>query len=195
MLEKSDHGRASSIAMTPASPPGQGAGQRAAPPVTAGWQDGFVLQSPNGENKLVLGLTTQMDARFPSANGIPFPRHSRSARRGQPSPAGLRSTSISRSCQTSAPASRHCWMRTSTSVFRRSFESGPGRTKLPSAMNCCKGIRYLLFPERSLASLLVPNRDVGFQVTGRSLAACLLQRRDSQRSPGRDELDDRRRYE
>src|SRR4051812_11984664 len=36
-----------------------------APPMTAGWQDGFILQSPNGDNRLVLGLTGQVDARFP----------------------------------------------------------------------------------------------------------------------------------
>src|SRR4051812_43160929 len=39
--------------------------QTPAPPVTAGWQDGFVLQTPNGDNRLVLGLTLQVDGRFP----------------------------------------------------------------------------------------------------------------------------------
>src|ERR1043165_8569815 len=34
------------------------------PTVTAGWQDGFFLQSANGENRLVLGLTLQADGRF-----------------------------------------------------------------------------------------------------------------------------------
>ena len=42
-------------AQTPEPPPA---------PVTAGWQDGFVLQSANGDNRLVLGLTVQADARF-----------------------------------------------------------------------------------------------------------------------------------
>jgi hypothetical protein len=41
----------------PANPP-------SAPPITAGWQDGFVLQTGNGDFRLQLGLSVQMDGRF-----------------------------------------------------------------------------------------------------------------------------------
>src|SRR3954451_17304278 len=61
------------IAAVAASARAQTATPSPAPPVTAGWQDGFVIQSPNGDNRLVLGLTAQVDARFPwdDANAIP----------------------------------------------------------------------------------------------------------------------------
>jgi phosphate-selective porin OprO/OprP len=41
-----------------------------------------------------------------------------------------------------------------------------GKDKTPVGYELLQGDPYLLFPERSLASSLVPNRDVGFQVLG-----------------------------
>ena len=41
-------------------------------PFTAGWQDGFVIQSPNGDNRLVLGLTAQADGRFSLDDPLPI---------------------------------------------------------------------------------------------------------------------------
>ena len=43
-----------------------------AAPFTAGWQDGFVLQSANGDNRLVLGLTAQADGRFSLDDPLPI---------------------------------------------------------------------------------------------------------------------------
>jgi len=56
------------IAAIPATARAQ-ATQTPAPPVTAGWQDGFVLQTPNGDNRLVIGLNLQVDGRFPMGEG------------------------------------------------------------------------------------------------------------------------------
>src|SRR6185503_6678889 len=53
------------MAAIPATARAQTTSQTPAPPVTAGWEDGFVLQTPNGDNRLVLGLTLQVDGRFP----------------------------------------------------------------------------------------------------------------------------------
>ena len=36
----------------------------ATPPVTAGSQDGFAVQSANGDNRIVFGATVQVDGRF-----------------------------------------------------------------------------------------------------------------------------------
>ena len=44
--------------------PAVAAAQTTAPPFTGGWQDGFVVQSANGDNRLVFGLTGQVDGRF-----------------------------------------------------------------------------------------------------------------------------------
>ena len=44
----------------------------AAAPVTAGWQDGFVIQSSNGDYRLTLGMTGQADGRFSLDDPSPF---------------------------------------------------------------------------------------------------------------------------
>ena len=38
--------------------------RRPAPPITAGWQDGFFIQSANGDFRLQIGLLVQADGRF-----------------------------------------------------------------------------------------------------------------------------------
>ena len=43
------------------SMPAIAAAQTTSAPVTAGWQDGFVLQSADGAYRLVLGATVQVD--------------------------------------------------------------------------------------------------------------------------------------
>jgi len=62
-----------------------------APPITAGWQDGFVLQSGNGDFRLQLGLTLQTDGRFvlddaPAVINTPAEQHL-SVSQGHGSPA------------------------------------------------------------------------------------------------------------
>src|SRR5689334_16162696 len=48
-----------------AQPPGAVPPAAAAPPPpVVGFQDGVFIQSPNGENRLVLGLVAQTDGRF-----------------------------------------------------------------------------------------------------------------------------------
>ena len=76
-------------------------------PVTAGWQDGFFIQSANGDFRLNFGLVAQADGRFvaqtrPTRLRAP----SRSARPGPPSTAALPGTSISTSSPTLAAACR-----------------------------------------------------------------------------------------
>src|SRR6266481_2145547 len=46
--------------------------QEAPPPLTAGWQDGFVLQAPNGDYRLVLGMVAQTDGRFSVDDPLPI---------------------------------------------------------------------------------------------------------------------------
>src|SRR3954454_10417960 len=54
---------AAAQAQTPPAPPATPA-PAPTPPITAGWQDGFVLQAPNGDFRLVLGIMGQADGRF-----------------------------------------------------------------------------------------------------------------------------------
>jgi len=157
---------ASSIAMTPAIAAAQAAGQGAAPPVTAGWQDGFVLQSPNGENRLVLGLTTQMDARFPLDEGHLVPS-TFTLRKARPTFSGRVAKYFDFKVMpdfgggTATVLDAYFDLRVSPKLRIRT-----GKDKTPVGYELLQGDPYLLFPERSLASLLVPNRDVGVQVQG-----------------------------
>ena len=50
--------------VVPAPSEGQTPAAPAAPPFTAGWNDGFVLQSANGDYRFVLGVAAQTDGRF-----------------------------------------------------------------------------------------------------------------------------------
>jgi phosphate-selective porin OprO/OprP len=50
--------------------------------------------------------------------------------------------------------------------FARAFRIRTGKDKTPIGYELLQGDSYLLFPERALASSLVPNRDVGIQAQG-----------------------------
>src|SRR5206468_309917 len=50
--------------------------------------------------------------------------------------------------------------------FSHAFRIRAGKDKTPIGYELLIGDTSLLFPERSLASNLVPNRDVGFQAQG-----------------------------
>ena len=57
--------------------------------------------------------------------------------------------------------------------FSPLFKLRAGKFKSPFGLEQLQSDDYLLFPERSLASDLVPNRDVGFQVSGDIFAGTL----------------------
>ena len=50
--------------------------------------------------------------------------------------------------------------------FSQAFRVRSGKDKTPVGYELLQGDAYLLFPERALASSLVPNRDIGIQVQG-----------------------------
>ncbi len=149
---------ASAVAQTAPTPP--------APPVTAGWQDGFILQSPSGENRLLLGLTAQVDARFPSDNGLPNPS-TFAIRKARPTFSGRIAKYFDFKVMpdfgggTAVLQDAYFDVRMSPKFRLRS-----GKDKTPIGYEILQGDAYLLFPERTLASSLVPNRDIGFQGQG-----------------------------
>src|SRR6185503_1286510 len=51
-------------AVLAAAAPSLAAQQVAPPPPIAGFQDGFFIQTPDGDNRAVIGLVLQTDARF-----------------------------------------------------------------------------------------------------------------------------------
>src|SRR5207342_2323960 len=57
--------------------------------------------------------------------------------------------------------------------FSPKFRLRTGKDKTPVGYELLMGDAFLLFPERSLASSLVPNRDIGFQAQGDLLSGKL----------------------
>jgi phosphate-selective porin OprO and OprP len=144
-------------AQTPEPPPA---------PVTAGWQDGFVLQSANGDNRLVLGLTVQADARF-IFDDTQTVSDTFTVRKLRPTFSGR----IAKYFEFRAMPDFGAGVVTLQDAyldirFSPTFRVRTGKDKTPIGYELLQGDSYLLFPERSLASDLVPNRDVGVQVHG-----------------------------
>ena len=137
-----------------------------APPVTAGWDDGFVLQSPNGDNRLVMGLTLQVDGRFPVGD-TDAPPATFFIRRMRPTFSGRIAKYFDFRVMpdfgggTTVLEDAYFDVRVSPKLRLRT-----GKDKTPVSYVVLLGDPYLVFPERSLASLLAPNRDIGFQAQG-----------------------------
>ena len=135
-------------------------------PVTAGWQDGFFLQSANGENRLVIGATVQADGRFlfddTQAIADTF-----IIRKARPTLSGRVAKffdfRIMPDFGTGVATLQDAFFDIR---FSPAFRVRTGKDKTPIGYELLEGDPYLLFPERSLASNLVPNRDVGVQVQG-----------------------------
>jgi hypothetical protein len=109
------------------------AGAQTAQPV-AGFQDGFFIQSPDGDTRLVVGL-------IPVSSTV-------SIRKLRPTFSGR--------------VARYFDVRVA-----RAFRVRIGKDKTPIGHELLQGDADPLFPERALASSLVPNRDIGVQeVTG-----------------------------
>jgi phosphate-selective porin OprO and OprP len=137
-----------------------------APPVTAGWQDGFVLQSANGENRLVLGLTVQADGRFLFGDTQTL-ADTFTIRKARPTFSGRIAKYFDFRIMPDFGAGIATLQDAYIDVrFSPMFRVRTGKDKTPIGYELLQGDPYLLFPERSLASNLVPNRDVGVQAQG-----------------------------
>lgn len=145
------------LAQTPQTPP-------VSPPVSAGWQDGFVLQSPDGDNRIVLGVTIQVDGRF-FLDESPPSTSTFALRKARPTLSGRVAKYFEFKLTpdfgngTATVFDAYVDLRLRPRLRVRS-----GKDKTPVGYELLQGDPYLLFPERALASSLVPNRDIGFQV-------------------------------
>ena len=140
--------------------------QTTSTPFTAGWQDGFVLQSANGDNRLALGLTAQVDGRFSLDDPQPI-TNTFTIRKARPTLSGRIAKYFDFKVMpdfgngTATLLDAYVDMRFSPVLRVRA-----GKDKTPVGYELLQGDPYLLFPERAIASGLIPNRDVGFQAIG-----------------------------
>jgi phosphate-selective porin OprO/OprP len=136
------------------------------PPLTAGWQDGFLIQTPSGDTRLLFGMVAQTDGRF-SLDDPTSITNTFTLRMIRPTFTGR----ISRYFEfkvmpdfgngTAVMADAYLEVRFSNAVRVRA-----GKGKTPVGHELLQGDAFLLFPERALATSLVPNRDIGAQVRG-----------------------------
>ena len=108
----------------------------AATPVTAGWQDGFILQSANGDYRLGLGLLTQIDGRF-SVDATKPITNTFTIRKARPIFAGRVAKYFDyRFVPDIGNGTTVLWTRTSTCGSPRNSASERARTRRRSATSC-----------------------------------------------------------
>lgn len=140
--------------------------QPPAAPVAAGWQDNFIVQSANGESRLVLGLTAQTDGRFSLDDPLSI-TNTFTIRKARPTLSGRVAKYFDFKVMPDFGNGTASLLDAYFDIrFSSKFRVRSGKDKTPVGFELLQGDPYLLFPERSLASSLVPNRDVGFQVQG-----------------------------
>jgi phosphate-selective porin OprO/OprP len=135
-------------------------------PIAAGFRDGFYLESADGDYQLVLGMVAQTDGRF--ALGDPTPIvDTFTIKKIRPTFSGRIAKYFDFKVMpdfgngTTLVQDAYIDIR-----FSSKFRVRSGKNKTPVGYELLISDSNLLFPERTLASSLVPNRDIGIQVQG-----------------------------
>jgi len=132
----------------------------------AGFEDGFFIQTPDGANRLVFGMVAQTDARFELGDTVPV-GSTFAVRKVRPIFAGRVGRYFDFKVMPDFGNGQTVLTDAYLDIrFARSFRIRTGKDKEPIGYELLQGDAYLLFPERALASSLVPNRDVGVQAQG-----------------------------
>ena len=138
-----------------------------APSFTAGWNDGFFVQSANGEYRLQIGMLLQTDQRWaiddPENNII----DTFTFRRIRPILQGRVAKHFDFSFNPDFAGAlvniRDAYVDTR---FSTAFRIRVGKGKTPFGLERLHGAASLTFVERSLPTAVAPDRDVGVQVLG-----------------------------
>jgi phosphate-selective porin OprO/OprP len=141
-------------------------GGQSAPAVVAGWQNGFFVQSADGRNKLSFGTVIQADGRFSTDDPSPFTNTFtlRKARFGvQGQVAKYFAFRLTPELGNGAATVVDAYVDVQ---FSHAFSVRAGKDKTPVGLEELYGDAGLYFNERSLVSLLIPNRDDGVQIRG-----------------------------
>ena len=137
-----------------------------APLPVAGFQDGFFIQTANGDNRLLFGLVSQLDGRF-SINDSLVITNTFAIRKVRPTFSGRVARYFDFKIMPDFGNGTTTITDASLDIrFSPKLRVRAGKDKTPVGYELLIGDAFLLFPERSLASSLVPNRDVGVGVLG-----------------------------
>jgi len=133
---------------------------------TAGWQDGFVLQSANGDYRLQLGGVVQFDGRFTLGAAKPL-FDTFSIRKARLVLAGRLAKYFDFRLTPDFGNGVANLLDAYFDVrFSPKFRIRAGKDKSPVGHEVLVADAALVFPERALPSSLLPNRDIGLQVQG-----------------------------
>jgi phosphate-selective porin OprO/OprP len=137
------------------------------PAVTAGWQDGFFVQSANGDFRLQIGLLVHADGRFALDDSSQAVVDTFAFRRLRPYLKGRFSRRFEfyfvPDFAGGTLVVQDAYVDT---VFAPAFRIRAGKGKTPFGMERLHSASNLLFFNRALPTALVPNRDLGIQVLG-----------------------------
>ena len=144
-----------------------GAQTSAAPqPVTTGFDNGFFIQSPDGATRLTLGFVAQTDGRFSVDDPLPIV-NTFTIRKIRPTFTGRLTKffefKVMPDFGNGTTVIQDAYFDTR---FSQAFRVRVGKDKTPVGYELLIGDASLYFPERALASSLVPNRDIGVQAQG-----------------------------
>jgi phosphate-selective porin OprO/OprP len=139
----------------------------AKPPVTAGWADGFVIQSDGGDFRLQLGLLLHPDGRFMIDGDDDAVVNTFVIRRLRPSLRGRLADRfeffVNPDFGGGTLVVQDAYFDTR---FSTAFRIRLGKNKTPFGLERLQSVANILFFERALPTLLVPNRDIGVHVLG-----------------------------
>jgi phosphate-selective porin OprO/OprP len=162
---------ASASATQPAAPPVVRPTPAAqAPPVerqpVAGFQDGFFIQSPDGDYRLLFGLVAQLDGRFSVDDPLPI-INTLALRKVRPTFSGRVAKYFEFKLMPDFGSGTTVIQDAYFDIrFSPKFRVRTGKDKAPVGYEMLIRDTFLFFPERSLASNLVPNRDESVAVQG-----------------------------
>jgi phosphate-selective porin OprO/OprP len=149
---------------TPAQPE---EGKAAPPPITAGWRDGFFIQSEKGDFRLQIGLLAQADGRFAAGDDSGTVNDTFLLRRLRPHLRGRFAQRfeffINPDFAGGTLVLQDAYVDT---VFAPAFRIRAGKAKTPFGLERLHSAGNLILFERALPTALVPNRDLGLQVLG-----------------------------
>jgi phosphate-selective porin OprO and OprP len=139
-------------------------GQPAA--ITIGFDGGFFIQSDDGDNRLTFGMVAQTDGRFSMDDPNPIV-NTFTLRKIRPTFTGHIAKYFEFKVMPDFGSGKSVVQDAYFTIrFAPRFRVRIGKDKTPIGYELLQGDAYLLFPERSLASSLVPNRDIGVAVQG-----------------------------
>jgi phosphate-selective porin OprO/OprP len=141
--------------------------QPAAPaPVQAGFHDGFFIESADGNTRLNIGMLEQTDGRFFVDESQPL-TSTFLIRKARPTFTGRILKYFDFKIMPDFGNGTAVLQDAYVDIrFSPKFRVRSGKDKMPVGYEWMIGDAYVLFPERSFVTDLVPNRDVGVQVQG-----------------------------